>query len=441
MNGYPLALAVVLLAAPLVLAQPTPSTGERGRRFDWPQWRGPNRDGTSPETGLLKRWPNEGPPLVWQAKELGGGYSTPSVAAGRIFGMSYRGADEVVWALRETDGKELWVRRIAAKGKAPYNEGPRSTPTVDGDRVYALGISGDLVCLKADTGETVWSRNFDRDFGGSMMSSWGYSESVLVDGRCVICTPGGERKAAVANKAIVALDKRDGAEVWACDVPRGGGASYSSPIKAEAGGLTMYVTLLGKTGGVVGVRAKDGKLLWQYTRVSNSTANIPTVLFHDGYLVCSTGYPEGGYAVLRVVADGERAHVDEVEHHPAKVLQNHHGGMVRVGDSVYLGRGQSSGLPTCVEFQTGRIVWKEERGPGTGSAAVAAADGMLYFRYEDGQMALLEATPKRCHMVSTFKLPDLSGKPSWPHPVIANGKLLIRDQDRLTCFNVKTAPW
>ena len=169
----------------------------------------------------------------------------------------------------------------------------------------------------------------------------------------------------------------------------------------------------------------------------NGTANIPTALAHDGYVVCSTGYGEGGYAVLRLTPSGDSIKAEEVSYHPARELQNHHGGMVLLGDYVYLGRGHKQGFPTCVEFKTGKIVWQEDRGPGTGSAAVAAADGMLYFRYEDGLMALVEANPEKLVVKGRFQLPYDSGKPSWPHPVIANGRLYIRDQDVLMCFNVK----
>jgi outer membrane protein assembly factor BamB len=428
MAACPFAVALWLALAPA----PKPSVS-----YDWPQWRGPTRDGVSHETGLRKRWPEEGPPVAWQAKNLGGGYSAPAVAGGRVFGMSYRGNDEVVWALAEKDGKELWVQRVAAKGKAGYNEGPRCTPAVDDDRLYALGISGDLVCLEIESGKIVWRKNFKEDFGGEMMSGWGYSESPLVDGDRVVCTPGGEKKAPLSKNAIVAFDKRSGSLVWGCDVPKAGGAGYSSLVKTQVGGLTIYLTLMGKSGGVVAVDAREGRFLWKYTHVANDTANIPTVIARDDYVFCSSGYRDGGAGVLKLSADGNKVKYEEVAYHPARDLQNHHGGMVPVGDYVYMGRGHKNGFPTCVELKTGKIVWAEERGPGEGSAALAYADGMLYFRYENGVMALIEATPKEYNLVSTFRLPDPSGKPSWPHPVIANGKLLIRDQDRLTCFNVQ----
>lgn len=400
-------------------------------KFDWPQWRGQNRDGISPETGLLRQWPKDGPTVAWKVSGLGGGYSTPSVAAGRIFGMGYQGDDEVVWALSEKDGSKLWTTKIAAKGRAGHNEGPRSTPTVDGDRVYCVGISGDLICLTAEKGEIVWQKNYKTAFKGRMMSGWGFSESVLIDGDHLICTPGADAT------TIACLDKKDGKVVWTSEVANAGGAGYSSIMKAQVGKTKMYVTVLGKSGGVVAVNAKDGNFLWRYTKIANVTANIPTVLVRDDIIFCSTGYGAGA-AVLRLVETSSGGvNAEEVNFMPGKEVQNHHGGMVLVGDHVYLGRGHNDGKPTCVEFKTGKTAWAEDRGPGSGSAAVAYADGMLYFRYQNGTMALIEANPKEYKLVSSFKLPEQSGRPSWPHPVIANGKLYVRDQDKLICFDVK----
>ena len=411
------------------------------KTYDWPQWRGPDRSAVSPEKNLLSSWPKNGPPLVWKATHLGGGYSTPSVADGRIFGMSYRNDEEVIWALEESTGKEIWVRSLGAKGKAAYNEGPRSTPTVDQDRLYSLGISGDLVCLQVKDGAIVWRRSFSKDFHGKMMSNWGFSESPLIDGDSLIVTPGDDLA------ALVALEKKTGKTIWASEISECGGAGYSSIMPIEVDGKKMYVTWMGmkkdvqgKTTcgkGLVGVDALTGKFLWQYCRIANATANIPTVLVRDRFLFCSSGYPDGGTALLKLSVQKAEVLVEEIAYHAAKVLQNHHGGMVRVGEYVYFGRGQKNGLPTCVEFATAKIIWQEDRGPVRGSAAVCAADGMVYFRYEDGTVALIETTPKGYHLVSQFTLPDPSGKPGWAHPIIANGKLFLRDQDSLFCFDVR----
>jgi outer membrane protein assembly factor BamB len=396
--------------------------------FDWPQWRGSKRDSVCTETGLLQQWPEEGPKLLWKARNLGGGYSTPSVAAGRIFGMSFRGKDEGVWALDANTGKELWWTRIADRGRIGYGEGSRCTPTVDGASLYALGVSGDLACLEVATGKICWQKSLTRDFGGRMMSGWGYSESPLVDGDVLVCTPGGK------NATLVALDKHTGDVSWKAQVPEGDGAAYSSIVVAEVGSRRLYVQLLGR--GIVGVSAKDGRFLWRYNRIANGTANIPTPIVKDNYVFCSTGYNSGS-ALLKLVADGVSVRAEEVYYLPGRVLQNHHGGMVLVGDYLYGGHGHKNGFPVCIKLKTGEVVWRKDRGPGTGSAAVLYADGNLYFRYENGLMALIAATPEGYKEKSTFRLPETSGRPSWPHPVIANGHLLIRDQDVLLCYDVK----
>ncbi len=395
---------------------------------DWPQWQGPRRDARSTETGLLKHWPPQGPPIVWTAHHLGGGYSTPSIAAGRVFGMSFQGDDEVVWALDEQTGHPIWTTRIAAANRhIGYGEGPRSTPTVDGEQLFALGVDGDLACLDAASGHPRWHRNLVRDFGGHMMSGWGYSESPLVDGDRLICTPGGR------DATLAALDKHTGEVVWKSQVPGGDGAAYASVVVSEACGVRQYVQLLGQ--GVVGVRAADGQFLWRYNRIANRTANIPTPIVRGDLVFCSTGYGAGS-ALLRLVKSDDGIRAEEVYFLPGRVLQNHHGGLVLVGDYLYGGHGHNAGAPVCVEFKTGKVVWKKDRAPGGGSAAVLYADGELYFRYQDGRMVLVDATPKGYRERGRFSLPENSHMPSWPHPVIANGRLFIRDQDNLLCFDV-----
>jgi outer membrane protein assembly factor BamB len=429
-----IAFLIVLLVLPVAY-------GQSEKPFDWPQWRGPDRNGVSQEQGLLKSWPKNGPPIIWKVTDLGGGYSCPSVAQGKVFGMSYRDRDEVIWALDETTGKEKWTTRIGKRGNVAYNDGPRSTPTVHGEYLYAVGVGGDLVCLSTHSGSIIWRRSFVKEFHGKMMSNWGFSESPLVDGDLVIGTPGAD------DAAIVAFDKKTGKTVWMSPIEGAGGAGYSSIMPITVNGLKMYVTWLGKQKdlegkmicgkGLVGVSAATGKCLWNYCRIANSTANIPTVLVRDQFIFTSNGYPEGGTAVLKVSVEGKKVHIEEVAYHSAKDLQNHHGGMVRVGECVYLGRGQKNGLPTCIDFLSAKIIWQADRGAGRGSAGIIAADGMIYFRYEDGTMAMIEATPKGYHLISKFSLPEQSGKPGWSHPVIANSKLFIRDQDSLVCFDLK----
>jgi outer membrane protein assembly factor BamB len=407
--------------------------GVAAHELDWPQFRGPQRLASCPETGLLKEWPTSGPKLAWQVKDLGTGYSTPSIADGHIYGMSYRGNDEGVWCLDEATGAEKWftaigkVSRVVSGQQVGYNDGPRSTPTVAEGFVYALGTGGELVCLDAAEGKIKWKKNLEKDLGGKMMSIWGYSESVFVDGDKLICTPGGD------DAALVALDKKTGAVVWKAAVPGGGGAGYGSVTPIDVGGKRIYMNWL-KTC-LVGIDAKTGKLLWRYAKAANATANIPTPVVHQNYVFCSTAY-RAGSALLKLVPASDGVKAEQVYFIEWQKYQNHHGGTVLVGEHLYGGHGQNDGRLTCIEFKSGKICW-QERGIGTGSCAILYADGMLYCRYQDGTMALVEANPTKMVVKGKFKLPYDGGKPSWPHPVISKGKLYIREQDVLMCFDVK----
>ena len=402
--------------AVLVVLLPGISTAD-----DWPQWRGPERTGKSKETGLLRSWPKGGPKLLWKATGLGGTYSTPSVSNGRIYGMGFRGGDEVVWALREADGSEVWVRRIAAANRRiGVGDGPRSTPTVDGDRVYALGVSGDLACLDAATGEIRWHVNLRRDFGGRMMSGWGYSESPLIDGNKVIATPGGR------TATLVALDKETGETIWQSAVPGGDGAGYSSVIVAEVDGLRQYIQFLG--GGVVGVAADDGRFLWRYDKPHNTTANCSTPLFGNNCVFAASAYGTGG-GLVRLTRRGQAVSAREVFFN--RQMRNHHGGMVVVRGYIY---GEGGGRLTCLDSRTGRVQW---RSSAAGKGSISFADGCLYYRNERGPMILVEANPRRYIERGRFDPPDQSGKNTWPHPVIANGRLYLQDQGVLLCYDIR----
>ncbi len=350
---------------------------------DWPSWRGPDRTAIAPETGLLKEWPENGPPLVWHADGFGGGFSSVAIVGDRIFTMgSRKGGCDLIAADRAT-GKELWSTPVG-KGN------PNCTPTVDGDLVFALGREGDLLCANALSGSVVWKKNFGKDFGGQMMSGWGYSESPLVDGDRLIVTPGAEKA------VIVALDKSSGDVIWESAMPaeslqRGkDGAGYSSVVISHAAGVKQYIQLTGR--GVISVAADDGRHLWSYNRIANGTANIPTPIIKDDYVFCSTGYGTGA-ALLQIKNESGKLSADEVYFLNSKTMQNHHGGMILLGDHIYCGHGHNKGFPLCVELATGKVAWDGGRGPGSGSAAILLADGNLYFRYEDGTMALIEATP------------------------------------------------
>jgi outer membrane protein assembly factor BamB len=557
---------------PLAFAVAAFGQNALGGQFDWPQWQGPDRTAHSKETGLLQQWPKDGPPLAWKIKNLGGGDSAPSVAAGRIYGMSHRGGDEMVWALSDKDGKEIWAVRIAPAFTTSWpqsKEGPSCTPTTDGDRLYVLGLAGNLACLQTTDGKVIWQRNLVADFGGRM-PMWSYRESPLVDGNKVICTPGGDEATMVALnkltgetiwKSIVpdraggglsqnrgpggggpsvmqndpvlsALDKDHNKEISAEELaaapsvlleldkdkdgklsedevspqrgdsqgnrprprrgpgimrmikalsaldadengvideaeiknavaalqkldvnhdgkltedevgmkymgPQNTGAAYSSAIAIDFGGQRQYVQLLGMT--VAGVSAADGKLLWRYDKPANGMRiNVSTPIYHDGHVFATSAYGAGGgMARLTRNAAGEFA-AEEVW--LSKSMENHHGGVI-LHDGALFGAngGNGGGYLVCLDFKTGEVLWNErdsdKRRVTKGS--VAFADGRIYYRTEEGPIVLIEPSRKEYLERGRFDQPERTDKPAWAHPVIANGKLYIRDQDTLFCYDVK----
>jgi outer membrane protein assembly factor BamB len=420
------ALAVLLLGVAAWSAA-------RASAADWPQWQGPGRDAISGERGLLQQWPKEGPPLAWKVKGLGGGQSTPSIAAGRIFGMSHRGADEVVWAISEKDGSAQWVTRLGpvfAQDDWPQaSEGPGSTPTVDGERLYVVGLGGTLSSVQVGDGKILWQRSLTQDFGGKV-PVWSYRESPLVDGNKVIVTPGGP------DATLVALDKLTGKTIWKSQVPGSPGAAYSSAIAVDFEGRRQYVQMTARA--LVGVAASDGKFLWRYDRPANANGiNISTPIHHQGRVFAASAYGNGGGLVKLARDASGKMTAEEVYFTPK--MQNHHGGMIVHEGTLYgANGGNAGGYLLSLDFQTGDVRWDErasERRAPKGS--VALADGRLYYRTEEGPMLLIEPSPKEYLERGRFEQPDRSDKPAWAHPVIANGKLYLRDQDTLLAYDIR----
>jgi outer membrane protein assembly factor BamB len=393
---------------------------------DWPQWRGPERNGISRETGLLKAWPDEGPKLLWRIEDLGEGYSTPAVVGDRLYLMSNKGNDdEFVHALSVKDGTEIWAVRVGKVGpnRGPQYPGARSTPTVDGEALYALGSDGDLVCLERSSGNIRWQKNLRTDFEGQP-GQWAYAESPLVDGEKLVVTPGG------ATATLVALDKKSGEVIWRSAVPGGDEAGYASVIIIETDGLKQYVQFLQK--GVVGVDANTGKFSWRYEKTAQgSPANIPTPVAQDGMVYSASNRAGGGLVKLNVTAEG----VAPEEVYFSKSLPTSIGGAVLLDGHLYGTTGQST---LCVDFKTGDVKWQER---GVGAGAVLYADGRLYVHGENGDVALMDATPEAYKERGKFKP---TGQPkrgsreqAWTYPVVANGRLYIRDKNVLWCYDVK----
>lgn len=396
---------------------------------DWHQWRGPERNGISSEKGLASTWEESGPPMIYEVRGMGGGMASVAIYKDRLYSIGEIEGKVRLVCRKLEDGELLWATPFAELAGSP-----NGTPTVDPDTglAYAVSFDGVLACCNGETGKLVWSTSFQKDFGGKMESVWGYSESPLIDGNKLICTPGSPKA------MVVALNKNNGKVIWAGQSPMGqlrgnDGAGYSSVVVSEARGVRQYIQLIGH--GIVSYAANDGRLLWNYDRVANGTANIPTPIVHENYVFCSSGYDDGGTALLEIQKQGKQLKVKEVYYKKNSELQNHHGGMIMIGDYVYMGHGHNQGFPACVKWKTGENVWGRARGPGNGSAAIVAADDKLYFRYQDGTMALIAANPAKYELLGQFKLPTHEGE-SWPHPVIQNGRLYIRDQDYLQCFDV-----
>jgi outer membrane protein assembly factor BamB len=379
---------------------------------------------------------------VWRFDGLGSGFSSVSVADGRIFTMGDAEGAQWTVALSEERGTELWRTRVGPPWVDGYG-GPRSTPTIDDDRLYVLGTDADLLCLDAATGEVRWRRNLDDDFGGFMAAGqgmhWRRAESPLIDGERLIVSPGAR------EAMMVALDKLTGEEIWRAEVPRLGergadGAGYSSAVVSEAAGIRQYVQLNGR--GAFGVAADDGRFLWGYNRIANDVANIATPVIDGDRVIASTGYGTGA-AMLRLVADGEGGvDAEEVWFLAGNELQNHHGGMILVDGVLYTGTGHNQGFPIAVRAADGEVLWGPVRNQGSGSAAISYADGSLYLRYQSGIMILVDATAEEYRQRGVFPIPD-PGSYSWSHPVIANGRLYVREQDHLLAYDVRrvdTAP-
>jgi len=393
---------------------------------DWPQWRGPDRNDISRETGLLKDWPTDGPKLLWTYEDAGKGYSGPAVVGDKYLALGADNTSDFVLCLDATNGKKLWQTTIGARvnNSPQYGEGPRCTPTVDGDRVYVLGDQGNLVCLELAGGKKVWEKSLTKDLGGSQ-PRWDYTESPLVDGDKVVVTPGGPKG------AIAALDKKNGEVLW-----RSKGftdsAEYESLMIGNAGGVKQYVQMTAAS--VAGVAADDGRLLWRFERKARIT--VPSVILKDDFVFATSGY-NVGCNLIKVTRDGDKFHADQVYASPN--MTNHHGGVVLVGDHLY-GYSDKGGW-VCLEFKTGKVAWSENRKLDKGS--LTCVDGMLYlYGQKDGTCVLIEASPTGWKEHGRFTIPkqtSIRAKSGgvWTHPVVANGRLYLRDQDLIFAFDVK----
>jgi outer membrane protein assembly factor BamB len=397
-------VASLLLSLPAAVSNRAPD--------DWPQWRGPNRDGVSTEKGLLKDWPQGGPPLAWQAKGAGEGYSSFAVSQGRLYTLGARGEAEYVIAFDAASGKRLWERQHGRRFNNDRGDGPRATPTVEGDRVYAFGASGDLSVLNAATGEPYWSLNLLKQFNGSNIQ-WGLSESPLVLSDRILVNAGG---------TIVALRKTDGSPIWRT---RSDDAGYSSAVAQKVGSINQAIFFTSAR--AMGVDVETGRQLWSYGQVANNVANIATPIVRGNYVFLSSDYGTGS-ALLELTASGNS--IRAREGYFTRQMKNHHATSILVGDHLY---GFDSSILTALKFDTGEVAW-QNRSVGKGS--LVFADERLYLFSENGVVGLAEASPAGYREHGRFEI--RTGRlPTWSHPVVSGGKLFLRDQDTLYAYDVR----
>lgn len=389
---------------------------------DWPQWRGPARDGKSADTGLLERWPASGPALVWKASGLGSGYSSIAVVGDRLYTMGDVGGASTLLALNAEGGKVVWSVKVGKAGAPGWGGfgGPRCTPSVDAGQVFAVDQWGEFVCVKAADGRELWRKNYEKDFG-ARRPEWGFSESPLVDGDRIVVTPGGD------GGAMVALNRKTGEVIWRSK-DFSDDVQYSSIVMASFGGVHQYVQLF--MNHLVGVSSQDGAVLWKAAR-KGETAVVPTPIIEGDLVYVTSGYNVGCSAFRITAKDGA---FSAKQLYANEEMVNHHGGVVGVEGKAF-GYSDGKGL-VCQDIKSGKLLWAERDKIRKG--CISFADGMLYFREEDkGTVILVAASADGFADQGRFAQPDRARQKAWPHPTIANGRLYLRDQGTLLCYDVK----
>ncbi len=391
---------------------------------DWPQWRGPERTNVSKETDLLEKWPENGPPLLWKSEGLGAGVPSVAVAGGKIFVLGYKDDNEHLTTLDEKTGKLLWSEPIgpAVKEQSVMRWLSQRTPTVDSERVYCFTARGELICASVTDGKPLWRKDYVKDFGGKP-GPWGYCDFPLVDGDRLICTPGAR------DAAIVALDKKTGDVIWKCVVPTSNRGTYGGIVAVEIDGVRQYVHQL--ESGVVGIAAKDGKLLWSYSPISSTMGNVHTILVDGDEVFASCGWGVGG-ALLKVTKDGDAFTVKELYRIKELRFDQWIGSSVRIGSNAHAANGLS------IEWKTGKLLESSGKVVPTSRITMTAADGKLIHRNGNGVTTLTEITPVGTYVRrGEFKVKPVANDPTWTFPVVANGCLYLRDQHVLACYDLR----
>ena len=382
---------------------------------DWPQWRGPKRDGISRERGWRRDRGSSGPPILWQRHTSGPGYSGLAVVRNRLYTMMQDGPTEAVVCWDAETGRELWRRRYAARFVSDQGSGPRATPTVDDNRVYTLGATGILHCLDERTGAVQWRRDLVADFGGHI-PEWGVAASPLIDGDWLYVTPGGAQ-----DTSVVCLEKKSGKVRWTSLNDR---PAYSSPVIATAAGVRQLILLTGE--GLVSLSLEEGRLYWRLPWSTSMDCNVATPICHGDEIFISSGYGKG-CALLRVVARGAGA-LDVETMYAHRRMRNHFSTSVLYEGHLY---GFDETRLVCMEWATGKLRW-EARGFRKGSVLIS--DGHLIILGENGKLALAEATPEAYRELCSVRV--TRGR-CWTVPTLAGGKLFIRDPRRIVCYDLR----
>ena len=409
--------------------------GNKLKAQDWPQWRGHNREGVSRETGLNLDWSASKPALKWVFRQSGFGYSAPVIVGTTLYCQGGSNGKDFAFALDVNTGNLKWKQELGEEYVDSGNRGngPRGSVTVDGDKLFLVRGGGQIHCLSATDGKMIWQKDFKTDFGGKLMTGWGFSESPLIDGNLVVCSPGS------ANGTMAALDKNTGAVVWRSKEWTDD-AGYSSAIIAEVGGIRQYIQQSGK--GVAGISAKDGKLLWKVDNAAYRTAVIPTPVFSDNIVYVTNGYNAGCMGIL-LSKDGEGIKAETI--YTNKEICNQHGGVVLINGYIYGHSERPSDSWVCQNMKTGEIAWSkkcQEVGIGKGSV-FGIGDRMILFDMVTGKITVVAASPDGWKEFGSFEIPErMKDDPStdkavWTHPVVANGNLYLRDHDLLFCFDLK----
>jgi outer membrane protein assembly factor BamB len=378
------------------------------------QWRGPNRDGVYPDEKLLKMWPAAGPKLLWAAEGIGKGYSSAAVTANRVYITGMIAGKGWLFAF-DTNGKQVWKSSYGPEWDGSH-PGARTTPTVVGNRIYLMSAEGQCVCFDTD-GKRKWSVDLIRDFKARNLD-WGMTESLLVDGDRVFCTPGGP------DVMMVALNKHSGKTIWKI---KGNGetSGYCSPRLIKHGKMRLLLTMT--AGSVVGVDADKGEYLWHYPHVTSYVVNANTPLYHNGYIYTVSGYGTGGQ-MFKLSPDGKKINRVWAQ----RKLDSQYGAVILTDGYIY-GSGHSNRGWHCLDWKTGEVQFTAKAIGNKGN--IIFSDGMLYCYSERGDAALVKPNPEKFEVVSSFKIKQGSG-PHWAHPVIKNGRLYVRHGDVLMVYNI-----